>query len=188
MALQPFVWPWPLLQFRDLFYTDGRHPWTSDQPVARPLPTHRTTQTQNKCTDVFASRGIRSQRSSERRQFMPQTARPPWWAHIVNTKYILPGKCDSVLRIVFASGSLCYKRVLIRTAIFPVFYVGVKLVLWHYRRNIDWGCLRTIGPKREKVTGDWRKLHNEELQYLYSSPNIIRMIKSRRLRWEEHYF
>jgi hypothetical protein len=50
MALLPFAGPWPLLQFRNLFYTDGRTPWTSNQPVARPLPTHRTTQTQNKCT------------------------------------------------------------------------------------------------------------------------------------------
>jgi hypothetical protein len=50
MFLQPFVAPWPLLQFRNLFYTDGRTPWTSDQPVARPLPTRRTTQTQNKRT------------------------------------------------------------------------------------------------------------------------------------------
>jgi hypothetical protein len=50
MALQPFVRPWSLLQFRNLFYTDGRPPWTSDQPVTRPLPTHRTTQTQNKLT------------------------------------------------------------------------------------------------------------------------------------------
>jgi hypothetical protein len=49
-ALQPFVGPWPLPQFRNLFYTDGRTHWASDQPVARPLPTHRTTQTQNKHT------------------------------------------------------------------------------------------------------------------------------------------
>jgi hypothetical protein len=38
MALQPFIGPWPLLQFRNLFYTDCRTHWTSDQPVARPLP------------------------------------------------------------------------------------------------------------------------------------------------------
>jgi hypothetical protein len=41
---------------------------------------------------------------------------------------------------------------------------------------------RIFGPKRDEVTGDWRKLHNEELHNLYSPPNIIRMIKSRRMR------
>jgi hypothetical protein len=45
---------------------------------------------------------------------------------------------------------------------------------------------RIFGPKRDEVTGDWRKLHNEELHNLYSSPNIIRMIKSRRIRWAGH--
>jgi hypothetical protein len=44
--------------------------------------------------------------------------------------------------------------------------------------------LRIFGPKRDEVTGGWRKLHNEELHNLYSSPSIIRMIKSRRMRWE----
>jgi hypothetical protein len=45
------------------------------------------------------------------------------------------------------------------------------------------GVLRRIfGPRRDEVTGDWRKLHNEELHNLYSLPNIIRMIKSRRMR------
>jgi hypothetical protein len=52
MALQLFVGPWPLIQFRNHFYTDGRTPWTSDQPVARPLPTHRT-QTHNKSTHRY---------------------------------------------------------------------------------------------------------------------------------------
>jgi hypothetical protein len=45
---------------------------------------------------------------------------------------------------------------------------------------------RIFGPKREDVTGDWRKLHNDELHNLYSLPNIIRMIKSRRMRWAGH--
>jgi len=45
---------------------------------------------------------------------------------------------------------------------------------------------RIFGPKRDKGTGGWRKLHNEELNDLYSSPNIIRAIKSRRMRWAEH--
>jgi hypothetical protein len=42
---------------------------------------------------------------------------------------------------------------------------------------------RIFGPKRDEVTGGWRKLHDEELHKLYSSPSIIRMIKSRRMRW-----
>jgi hypothetical protein len=45
---------------------------------------------------------------------------------------------------------------------------------------------RIFGPKRVHVTGDWRKLHNEELHNLYYSPNTIRMIKSRRMRWAGH--
>jgi hypothetical protein len=45
---------------------------------------------------------------------------------------------------------------------------------------------RIFGPKRDELTGDRRKLHNEELHNLYSSPNIIRMIKSRRMRISGH--
>jgi hypothetical protein len=45
---------------------------------------------------------------------------------------------------------------------------------------------RIFGPKRDEVTGEWRKLHSRELHNLYSSPDIIRQIKSRRMRWAGH--
>ena len=42
---------------------------------------------------------------------------------------------------------------------------------------------RVFGPKRDEVTGEWRKLHNEELSHRYSLPNIVRVVNSRRMRW-----
>jgi hypothetical protein len=45
---------------------------------------------------------------------------------------------------------------------------------------------RIFGPKRDEVTGEWRKLHNENHGDLYSSPNIVQVIKSRRMRWAGH--
>jgi hypothetical protein len=45
---------------------------------------------------------------------------------------------------------------------------------------------RIFGPKRDEVTGEWRKLNNEELHDLYPSSNIVRVIKSRRMRWAGH--
>jgi hypothetical protein len=45
---------------------------------------------------------------------------------------------------------------------------------------------RVFGPKRDDVTGEWRKLYNEELHDLYTLPNIVRVVKSRRMRWAGH--
>ena len=45
---------------------------------------------------------------------------------------------------------------------------------------------RIFGPKRDEVTGEWRKLHNEELNDLHSSPNVVRVMKSRRMKWVGH--
>jgi hypothetical protein len=56
MALQPFVGPWPLFSFVNFPHTIGRTPWTGNQPIARPLPIHRTTETQNKRTQTSIPR------------------------------------------------------------------------------------------------------------------------------------
>jgi hypothetical protein len=45
---------------------------------------------------------------------------------------------------------------------------------------------RIFGAKRDEVTGEWRKLHNEELHDLYFSPNLVRVVKSRRMKWAGH--
>jgi hypothetical protein len=80
VTLQPFVRPWPLLQFRKLFYIHGRTPWVGDQPVARPLPTRRTTQTHTKTSMPFS--GIRthdpSVRASEDNWCLRLRGRPLW--------------------------------------------------------------------------------------------------------------
>jgi hypothetical protein len=76
-----------------------------------------------------------------------------------------------------------------RTTILPVVLYGCET--WsltlreeHRLRVFENRVLRRIfGPKRDEVTGEWRRLHNEELNDLYSSPNIIRVIKSKRMRW-----
>jgi hypothetical protein len=61
------------------------------------------------------------------------------------------------------------------------------LIVLNWLRVFENRLLRRIfGPKRDEVTGGWRKLHNEELRSLYSSPSIITMIKSRRMRWAGH--
>ena len=63
--------------------------------------------------------------------------------------------------------------------------MGVKLGRW--LRVFENRVLRRVfGPKRDEVTGEWRKLHNVELSDLYSLPNIVRVVKSRRMRWAGH--
>ena len=78
-----------------------------------------------------------------------------------------------------------------RTIILPVVLYGCET--WsltlreeHRLRVFENRVLRIFGPKRDGVTGEWRKLHNEKLNDLYSSPNIVRVIKSRRMRWAGH--
>jgi hypothetical protein len=79
-----------------------------------------------------------------------------------------------------------------RTIIFPVVLYGCEtwsLTLREERRLrvSENRVLRGIfGAKRDEVTGEWRKLHNDELNDLYSLPNIVRVVKSRRMRWAGH--
>ena len=79
-----------------------------------------------------------------------------------------------------------------RTIILPVVLYGCEtwsLTLREERRLrvFENRVLRRVfGPKRNEVTGEWRKLHNEELSVLYCSPSFVRMIKTRRIRWAGH--
>ena len=79
-----------------------------------------------------------------------------------------------------------------KTTILPVVFYGCET--WsltlreeHRLRVFENKVLREIfGAKKDEISGEWRKLHNAELHALYSSPNIIRSLKSRRLRWAGH--
>ena len=79
-----------------------------------------------------------------------------------------------------------------RIIILPIVFYGCEtwsLTLREERklRVLENTVLRIIfGPRRDEVTGEWKKLHNEELNDLYSSPNIVRVIKWRRMRWAGH--
>ena len=92
----------------------------------------------------------------------------------------------------FLSSSLLSKNLNVkihRNIILPFALYGcetLSLTLREERRLRVFGnrvLRRIFGPKRNEVTGEWRKLHNEELSYLYSLPSIFRVIKSRRMRW-----
>jgi hypothetical protein len=79
-----------------------------------------------------------------------------------------------------------------RTTVSPVvlYGCGTWCVTWRTEHGLgafgNWGLRRILEPRRVKIIGGWRKLHNEELHNLYSLPNTIRIVKSRRMRWAGH--
>jgi hypothetical protein len=79
-----------------------------------------------------------------------------------------------------------------KTIILPVVLYGCKTWSLTLREEHRWRVFenrvlgRISGPKRDEVTGGWRKLHNEELHGLYSLPSIVMVIKARRMRWAGH--
>ena len=91
--------------------------------------------------------------------------------------------------LVFQFAIQKFKIKIYRTIILPVLLYGCEtwsLILReeHRLRVFENRVLRRIfGPKRDRVTREWRKLHDEELNELYSSPNNLRVIKSRKMRW-----
>jgi hypothetical protein len=77
-----------------------------------------------------------------------------------------------------------YKIIILPVVLYGCETWSLTLKEHHKLRVFENRVLRKIlRPKRDEVTGEWRKLHNEEFHILYSSPNIIRQIKSRRMSW-----
>jgi hypothetical protein len=80
-----------------------------------------------------------------------------------------------------------YKTIILSVILYGCETWSLTLKEEHRLRVFENKVLRRIfGPKRDEVMGRWRKLHNEELCDLYSSPSIVRIIKSRRMRWAGH--
>jgi len=113
------------------------------------------------------------------------TPAPPIYLHSIGR--------DSVQKVLSSSLLPRYIRTKIyRNIILPVVLYGCGTWSLSMREEgrlkvfENWLLREIFGPKREEVTGKWRRLPNEEHNELYSSPNIIRVVKSRRMRWAGH--
>jgi hypothetical protein len=112
----------------------------------------------------------------------------------IRSRLKLGNACYHSVQNLLSSGLLSkhLKMKIYRTIILPVVLYGCEawsLTLREERRQwvFENRVLRRVfGPKRDEVTVEWRKLHNEELNDLYSLPNIVRVVKSRRMKWAGH--
>jgi hypothetical protein len=114
------------------------------------------------------------------------------WEHPKQTKMVFMKK----LRTVWSQGLLAiiqcrYIKIKIHAAIIVLVVLYEFETCSHWGRNVGWGCSRIrcwgiFGPRRDGVIGEWRRLHKWELYDTYFSPNIILVIKSRRMRWAGH--
>ena len=97
----------------------------------------------------------------------------------------------AIIRCRIVCLPVCYRNKVnkYRTIILPFVFYGRDTWLLTLREErrlrvfVNRVVRRIFGPMRDEVTGDWRKLHNEEVNDLYCSPNIVRVIKSRRMIW-----
>jgi hypothetical protein len=102
-------------------------------------------------------------------------------ATIQSRAFCLPICCQKNLKIRI------YKTIILPVVLYGCETWSLTLREEHRLRVFDNKVLRRIfGLKRDEVTGGWRKLHNEELRVFYSSPGIIKIIESRRMRWTGH--
>jgi hypothetical protein len=105
---------------------------------------------------------------------------------------IIAVNCDSGTKHMNRALSKTQSILILQQVILPVVLYGYEtwsLTLREVRRLrvFENRVFRSVfGPKRDEVTVEWRKLHNEELSDLYSIPNIVRVVKSRRMRWAGH--
>jgi hypothetical protein len=121
----------------------------------------------------------------------------------LNMMEVLQNLIQEEIKSRLNSGNACYHSVqdllssrllsknlkirIYKTIILPMVLYGCETWSLTLREEHRLRVLRRIfGPKRDEVMGEWRKLHNEELHDLYSSPSIIRIIRSRRMRWAGH--
>ena len=106
---------------------------------------------------------------------------------ILGRLLLQPGCWRTSRRNLEQDGETCIMRSLMTCTAHQIPTWSMKLARYVARVVFENMVLRRIfGPRRDEVMGEWGRLHNEELNDLYSSPNIVRVIKSRRMRWAGH--